>query len=102
MYLTRVLDRYMDNNYVLGDVVAIMRETARKSCNKELFIIGDQVWSSAPKQNEAYPAFDVLDAVTNYDMYGNMNNPPYAGQAVVNDYYEEQRDWKQRAGEKNV
>jgi glycoprotein endo-alpha-1,2-mannosidase len=102
MYLTRVLDRYMDNNYVLGDVVAIMRETARKSCNKELFIIGDQVWSSAPKQNEAYPAFDVLDAVTNYDMYGNMNHPPYAGQAVVDDYYEEQRDWKQRAGEKNV
>jgi hypothetical protein len=98
MYLARVLHE-VD---VLGDVVVIMRETARQHCNKELFIIGDQVWSRAQKQNEEYPAFDALDAATNYDLYGNMNNPPYAGQAVVDDYYEEQRDWKQRAGESNV
>jgi hypothetical protein len=44
MYLARVLHG-VD---VLGDVVAIMRETARQHCNKELFIIGDQVWSTLP------------------------------------------------------
>jgi glycoprotein endo-alpha-1,2-mannosidase len=72
MYLTRKLH----SNGVLGEVTQIMRDTAREVCGTEIYLIGDQVWSDAPISGEQYPPFDYLDAVTNYDMYGNTNHPP--------------------------
>jgi glycoprotein endo-alpha-1,2-mannosidase len=93
MYLTRVLH----SKGVLGEVTQIMRDTAREVCGTEIYLIGDQVWGNAPLPGEQYPAFDYLDAVTNYDIYGNTNHPPYAGQGTVDRYYRKQAAWRERA-----
>jgi hypothetical protein len=98
LYLSRVLDA----TGVLGDLTRIMRDTAREVCNTEIFLLGDQVWGGAPNSNEGYSAFELLDAVTNYDIYGNMNNPPYAGQGAVDAYYLRQKQWSERAGANGV
>jgi glycoprotein endo-alpha-1,2-mannosidase len=98
MYLTRVLH----NNGVLGRVTKIMRDTARDVCDTEIYIIGDQVWGNAPHPREDYPPFDYLDAVTNYDLYGNTNHPPYATQGTVDRYYTEQGRWRDRAKANNA
>jgi len=98
MYLTRVLH----NNGVLGEVTDIMRHTARKVCNTEIYIIGDQVWGNAPNPKENYAPFDYLDALTNYDLYGNTNHAPYATQGTVDRYYTEQGRWRDRAKANNA
>ena len=76
-----------------------MRDTAKEVCNMDIFIMGDSIFGGPPKLNVEYPPFELLDAVTNYDIYGNMNKPPYAGQEAVDDYYLEQKVWRERAGE---
>ena len=98
IYLSRVLDK----RGVLSEVTDIMRETAMQVCNTEIFIIGDQIWNKPPASNSNYLPFLSLDAVTNYDIYGNTNNPPYAGQHTVDQYYAEQQDWKDRAAQDKV
>lgn len=98
LYLSRLLWW----NGTLGDVTEIMRTTARDACGTEIFLLGDQVWNGPPGDNEEYPPFDYLDGVTNYDLYGNMNSPPYAGQEAVDRYYQQQVFWKQRAEKDNV
>ena len=98
LYLTRVLHQ----KGVLGESTRIMRETARNVCNTEIFILGDQIFNGPPNSNAEYSPFEFLDAVTNYDVYGNMNKFPYAGQEAVDDYYLEQKEWSERAGENGV
>jgi glycoprotein endo-alpha-1,2-mannosidase len=100
MYLTRVLH----NNGVLGEVTKIMRATARKVCDTEIYLIGDQVFGGAPNAREDYHPFDYLDAVTNYDLYGNTGGGKntHADQGTVDRYYLEQGRWRERANAKNA
>jgi glycoprotein endo-alpha-1,2-mannosidase len=98
LYVTRAL--YTQG--VLEQMVEALRTTAREECDQEVFLIGDQVWGEAPPENVYYPPFSMLDAVTNYDVYGNMNGAPYAGQAVVDRYYNEGERWKSRAAKDGV
>jgi glycoprotein endo-alpha-1,2-mannosidase len=93
MYLTRVLH----GNGMLKKVTKIMRRTAKRVCDTDIYIIGDQVWGNPPSPGEDFPPFDYLDAVTNYDLYGNTNHPPYAGQETVDSYYGKQAGWRQQA-----
>ena len=96
MYLSRLLHKAD----ALETVVTIMRETAREVCDTEIFILGDQVWGPAP--TEEYMPFELLDAVTNYDIYGNVNKAPFAGQQAVNNYYQDQREWSVQAAKRGV
>ena len=89
VYLTRVLSR----NGTLGEVVQVMRASARKA-GYDIWIVGDQVFGAPPNSSEA---IGLLDAVTNYDVYGSMGAKGYAGQAVVDRYYAAQADWRQLA-----
>ena len=98
LYVTRALY----TNGVLEQLVEALRTSALEECGQEVFLIGDQVWGEPPRENEEYPPFSMLDAVTNYDVYGNMNGAPYAGQAVVDRYYKEQERWKSRAAQDGV
>ena len=91
------LSRLMDMVGALQSMTQLMRSAAQQTCGQNVFLVGDQVWGEAPAYNVAYPPFSMLDAVTNYDVYGNMNHPPYAGQAAVDNYYRQQQDWRQRA-----
>lgn len=101
VYLTRKLE----DLEILPDAIALMREGARDGGCGEIFIVGDQVFQGPPKsENELIP-FDLLDAVTNYDVYGSMRgerNGGYIGtREKVTEYYQEQNLWRALAKDRN-
>lgn len=107
VYLTRALEEMG----LLTDVIQMMRQAA-KACVQDLYLVGDHVFREAPTLDnndsdnnnifgnkllgENYlPQDDLMDAVTNYDVYGSMGSDGYyAGQDDVDLYYERQLDWK--------
>ncbi len=91
VYLTRVLSR----NGTLGEVVGAMRTSAAQA-GYELYIIGDEVFGQPPNSSNA---LGLLDAVTNYDVYGSMGVKGYAGQYAVDRYYRAQAQWRALAHE---
>ena len=86
VYLTRVLSR----NGMLDEVVAQMRGAA-KAAGHDLYIVGDQVFGQPPTNSSALA---LLDAVTNYDVYGSVGAQGYAGQQAVDAYYAAQGKWQ--------
>jgi glycoprotein endo-alpha-1,2-mannosidase len=96
IYVSRVLER---QGY-LEQTILLMRSTASR-CGKNIFIVGDYVFSEAPKLEEddtRIQAFLYFDAVTNYDMYGSMGKKEYhAGSTVLTQYYSDQKAWKDLA-----
>ena len=104
IYLTRTLA----NQSLLRVVTELMRITVRETCGKELYIVGDQVFGFASDKDfvgniNHYHPFLLLDAVTNYDVYGSVaqivgRKGGTLTQAQVEYYYqEEQALWKQGA-----
>ena len=91
VYLTRVLSR----NDVLGEFVEAMR-TSAANVGHELYLIGDEVFGQPPISSDA---LELLDAVTNYDVYGSMGAKDYAGQGAVDRYYRAQGQWRALAHE---
>lgn len=96
-----VLFVYVTRKYsqlgILADVVNLMRRTAAEY-GYDPYIIGDQVFQSAP--TGAYAPFALLDAVTNYDVRGGMNLPGnYVTQSGVDKFYSKQKEWKFAANE---
>lgn len=86
VYLTRVLS---DLGTLTSSLSAMRQAAAAKGY--ELYIIGDHVFGSPPASAEDLA---LLDAVTNYDVYGSMGVSGYAGQAAVSAYYADQAGWK--------
>jgi len=100
----------------LDDAVLTMKKEA-KNCGHTLYLIGDQVFGTAPDQDdqeeeeEEEEPFNIpfvyFDAVTNYDVYGSSKSvsgsgsgqqlSPYAGTELVDNYYAEQEKWKAMA-----
>jgi hypothetical protein len=85
VYLTRVLSR----NGMLDEVVTLMRSAAT-AAGHDLYIVGDQVFGQPTNSS----ALALLDAVTNYDVYGSMGAKGYAGQPAVDAYYVAQAKWQ--------
>ena len=98
VYVTRSL--YQEG--VLEETLLTMRSEASK-CGHNLYIIGDQVFQAAPDQElETFAPFTYFDAVTNYDVYGSKGQPEYyAGRSVVDNYYRQQREWRDEAAKVN-
>ncbi|KAL3942931.1 MAG: hypothetical protein SGBAC_002959 [Bacillariaceae sp.] len=104
VYLTRSLAR----RSLLRVTTELMRSTVRNTCGKELYIVGDQVFGVASDLdfvsdiNHYYP-FLLLDAVTNYDVYGSVaqitgRKGGTLTQSQVQEYYQgNQTLWKQGA-----
>jgi glycoprotein endo-alpha-1,2-mannosidase len=93
------LSRQMHHQGVLTTVLRNMRKAANDKCQTILYIIGDHVWNSPPTKNkDFYAPFDTphasLDAVTNYDVYGNVGSTPYATQAKLDQHFVRQRQWR--------
>lgn len=93
LYLTR---RY-ESAGILEELIGLMREA---KCDQELYLVGDHAF----RRPEAYifegdyPPFDVLDAITNYDVYGSIGvKDIYAGNEEVQEHYEWQSQWKELA-----
>ena len=93
------LARKLDSLGQLGPMVKAFRDNCH---GYNPYLIGDQVWNDAPTSNKVYDAFSHLDAVTNYDIYGNMGGAPYVGQTRVDRYYDRQERWRSRAWEDGV
>ena len=101
VYLTRIFSASR-----LEEIVTTMRDAARRgNCDAgRLYVVGDQVWADAPSEDdeESVRSLRVLDAVTNYDVYGNLmrnstDESCYAGMGTVERYHETMRAWKLRA-----
>jgi hypothetical protein len=89
IYLTRTLAK----QGILQYVVALMREGAQQAGYNDVYIVGDHAFGKAPK-DQCVPALDVLQAVTNYDVFGSMKRPFYAGNESVNAFRQQQEEWK--------
>jgi glycoprotein endo-alpha-1,2-mannosidase len=93
LYLTR---RY-ESAGVLEELIGLMREA---KCDQELYLVGDHAfrYPEAYIVEGDYPPFDVLDAITNYDVYGSIGvKDIYAGNEEVQEHYEWQSQWKELA-----
>lgn len=94
------VSRKLEQDGLLEETILMMRSTANR-CGKNIFIVGDHVFSSAPDADPGdtpINAFFYFDAVTNYDMYGSMASKMlHAGSTDVTDYYAEQKAWKDLA-----
>ena len=93
VYVTRVLEEIG----VLTEILLQMRAVAG-SLGHNVYIVGDHAFASAPEDNEWFPAFLYLDAVSNYDMYGAMGGQGgYAGNNGVAKYFRDQKEWRDQA-----
>lgn len=95
IYVTRVLEK----KGLLNEVITLMREGAAEAGYDNIYIVGDQAYKAPPKNEQQ--ALDLLDAVTNYDVFGSLGRPRYAGESGVEKYREEQDGWKQAAGKQD-
>ena len=94
VYLTRVLSRVGK----LGETTALMRQAAMENGEHDLYIMGDQVFNEAPDDGNTYEPFDLLDGVTNYDIYGNLRRPDgYAGIERLTDLANRNKEWRDQA-----
>jgi glycoprotein endo-alpha-1,2-mannosidase len=93
IYLTRTLEQ----NDVLAEALLLMRSAGVKR-DTHFYLVGDHAFGSPPAENLL--AFDYLDAVTNYDVYGLLGSG-YVGEEKLAMYYAQQGEWKARAKEQN-
>ncbi|MGK3737125.1 MAG: glycoprotein endo-alpha-1,2-mannosidase [Bacillariaceae sp.] len=97
MYITRKLH----TAGVLEEAILTMRSEASK-CGHNVYLIGDQVFQTAPDPDEVFVPFWYFDAVTNYDVYGSNGRPEgYVGKEAVDNYYSEQEKWREQAIKEN-
>jgi hypothetical protein len=89
VYLTRVLS----NKGLLDDAMDLMRAAANSS-GYDIYIVGDQVFGQPPSSADQLA---LLDAATNYDVYGSSGARMYATQKQVDNYYTAQAGWKSKA-----
>jgi hypothetical protein len=86
VYLTRVLSA----RGTLGSSLNTIRDAA-SAAGYDIYIVGDHAFGSAP----AAPGdIAMLDAITNYDVYGSVGATGYAHQASVDAYFADQAEWK--------
>jgi len=89
VYLTRVLSR----NGLLHQFTTLARQAAAEA-GHDIYLIGDEVFGKPPVTSAA---LQLLDGVTNYDVYGSMGAHGHAGQAAVDAYYADQALWRDQA-----
>jgi hypothetical protein len=95
VYLTRVLEE----KGTLAQIVDLMRSAASDN-GHDIYIVGDHAFYKPPT-SDAYAPFQLLDAVTNYDMYGCMESPRFAELEGVAEYREHQSGWREKAKGQN-
>lgn len=91
IYLARVLWR---EGY-LTDVIGLMRQGAAKF-GFEIYIIGDIVFGPSGNVPRDYAPFELLDAVTMYDVYGSFERG-YAYKDGLSRFYDNSELWRSQA-----
>jgi hypothetical protein len=91
VYLTRT-----KSNTDLHDYVDKMRQAAADNGYSNIYIVGDEVWKS-PSSDYTYMGSRLvgyLDAVTNYDVYGNMGGSGYVSTGEVDVWDAKNDQWQ--------
>jgi uncharacterized protein YeaC (DUF1315 family) len=91
------LTRWLQGIKVLDKVIALMREGATTAGYPGIYIVGDHSFEDPRYLPATYSPFALLDAVTNYDVYGSMKKPLYAGNKTVEQYFTKQKSWSDKA-----
>lgn len=89
IYLTRVLS----GKGVLEETLELMRDAAGDA-GFDLYVVGDHVFGQPPSSTDQIA---LLDAITNYDVYGSSGANMYATQTKVDNYYTAQAGWRLKA-----
>jgi len=90
IYITRAMD-----NTELELCLNTFR-TAALNKGYELYIAGDEVWK-APNASIDGPRVSQMDAITNYDVYGNNSSTPFVTDSVLNTWQSRNAAWKSLA-----
>jgi glycoprotein endo-alpha-1,2-mannosidase len=90
------LTRKLERDGVLVQLIQLMRSTAA-DYSYELYIIGDYAFGRPRGDGDIDPdpGLEMLDAITNYDIYGSFREKGYTGQDGVDQYFDEQEQWMQ-------
>jgi glycoprotein endo-alpha-1,2-mannosidase len=93
---------------VLEVVLTDMRKAAKETCGTDIFIIGDHVWNFPPNIDDGDIYWPLIpgkyrDALTNYDVYGNVGVTPYAGSVAIDKHWDKEATaWKRFANVRGV
>jgi glycoprotein endo-alpha-1,2-mannosidase len=90
------LTRKLEREGVLVQLIQLMRSTAAEY-SYDIYIIGDYAFGRPRGDGDIDrdPGLEMLDAITNYDVYGSFREKGYTGQASVDQYFDEQEQWIQ-------
>jgi glycoprotein endo-alpha-1,2-mannosidase len=90
------LTRKLEREGVLAQLIQLMRSTAAEY-SYDIYIIGDYAFGRPRGDGhiDRDPGLEMLDAITNYDIYGSFREKGYTGQASVDQYFDEQEQWIQ-------
>jgi glycoprotein endo-alpha-1,2-mannosidase len=89
IYVTRSMPK--DPN--LTTYITNIRNAARDKGVGEVYIVGDEVWGNPNPTSEPNRVM-LMDAVTNYDIYGNMGRPAFATDSILSTYQSKNTSWK--------
>jgi len=89
IYITRAMT---DPNLTM--CISTIRTAARDKGIGEVYIVGDEVWGSPDISSRGISRIDQMDAVTNYDIYGNIGRPRFATDSILNTWQSRNTSWK--------
>jgi glycoprotein endo-alpha-1,2-mannosidase len=88
IYITRAM-----NDANLAMCISTVRTAAQDKGVGEVYIVGDEVWGT-PNLNSEPNRVSQMDAVTNYDIYGNLGRATYVTDSILNSWQANNTAWK--------
>jgi glycoprotein endo-alpha-1,2-mannosidase len=90
IYVTRAMT---DPN--LEMCISTIRTAAANKGIGDVYIVGDEVWGWPDSSPSGVARINQMDAVTNYDVYGNLNSQPFVTDSVLDDWQVRNAAWKE-------
>jgi glycoprotein endo-alpha-1,2-mannosidase len=89
IYITRAMT---DPNLTM--CISTIRQTAIDKGIGDVYIVGDEVWGNPDESARGISRVSQMDAVTNYDIYGNIGRPRFATDSTLNTWQTKNNSWK--------
>jgi len=87
IYVTRAMSDADLTNYI-----TYLRNAAADK-GYAVYIVGDEVWGN-PDDTYETPRVSLMDAVTNYDVYGNLGGARFVTDSILNSWQSRNASWK--------
>jgi hypothetical protein len=92
IYLARAMS---DPN--LKMCISTIRDAAINKGTGEVYIVGDEVWKEPNTVDYEIPRVRQMDAITNYDVYGNLGSVRFVTDSILDDWHSRNTSWKNLA-----